>query len=618
MDPQGDSEADFIVVSTSDCTESSLYSSTVFPQASGLTRNAKFFVNSIPSLPSFLGGMRVTELQTSETSRTPTRNYSETIDMQAVDRLVTNYNYYISGGVGGRGGDAQDKGTGGGGGAGHGPTFNVYNSSQGSLSPFFRTIHLGDIKLKEKICLDGQSGLICRRNRGAAVRRMYSAELVAHESGRGTERVTVALYEGDDAEKEWQQDHAKYEEIRHPNILQLYGLVNTKKLCAIVFHEELIPYKQFLHRFESSPILTTYILGYCLTEWAEAVDYHRSNFPMANLEGVYDELPLWIRPATGQLCVDLRLGQGRDNILLNILQEESILRLENISLDDPNAEALVISSLDTNKYHELCYDDPIAQFRRFSISPRRPIWCWLTLYQLDSERGTLLMHTKPLDFGPEVELAWGIYGVREHEVLPNSWMRYLGFKLLFNPSLTFFAFSRHDAHQAHDLYLHLSVYGNSSAFWLAQANYIFSQLQTASDFEDYVLLNQVVFRLRCLHNLSNTQQPDGYLFVCPAEDFRAEENSFKWPDCPAYWSLDPCGTVPLSAEDAEMLGFPMIHIETFVEGFSWKENVYQGLRQFHAGRGFNPDSKDAARHLGYPLLELSSERVSLVECVELK
>ncbi|KAF7326997.1 Kinase-like protein [Mycena sanguinolenta] len=239
-------------MSTSDCTESAPYSSAVFPQAGGLTRNAKLVVNSIGSLPSFQGDTRVTEPQTSETSRIFTGKYSETIAMRAVDGLVTN-NYYINGGVGGSGGGARDHGTGGSGGAGHGPTVYIGETSRETLSPF-QTIRLGDLDLVKELRLDGRSSVV------------------------GQRKVTVAMYQGDSAEKEWRRDQAAYESIRHPNILQLYGLVNTKKLYAMVFHNELVPYEQFRGRFEHSPILTTYIWGYCLTEYEEARYYHSSIF----------------------------------------------------------------------------------------------------------------------------------------------------------------------------------------------------------------------------------------------------------------------------------------------------------------------------------------------------
>jgi hypothetical protein len=98
-----------------------------------------------------------------------------------------------------------------------------------------------------------------------------------------------------------------------------------------------------------------------------------------------------------------------------------------------------------------------------------------------------------------------------------------------------------------------------------------------------------------------------YLFLCPAEDFQIGSLSFRWPECPAYWSLDPSGVERLSMEDAIALGFPAISLSTEIEGRSWDASVYAGLRQFHQVKGFDPDSQDVVRHLGEPLCQLASE-----------
>ncbi|KAJ7687125.1 hypothetical protein B0H17DRAFT_939679, partial [Mycena rosella] len=79
----------------------------------------------------------------------------------------------------------------------------------------------------------------------------------------------------------------------------------------------------------------------------------------------------------------------------------------------------------------------------------------------------------------------------------------------------------------------------------------------------------------------------------------------------AYWSLDPTGVKRLSAEAAESLGFPSFEFEMLVFGKSWGTNVYDGLRQFHEAKGFDPCSQDIARHLGCPLFQLS-DRIDAV------
>ncbi|KAJ6555820.1 hypothetical protein B0H19DRAFT_1376843 [Mycena capillaripes] len=58
--------------------------------------------------------------------------------------------------------------------------------------------------------------------------------------------------------------------------------------------------------------------------------------------------------------------------------------------------------------------------------------------------------------------------------------------------------------------------------------------------------------------------PAGFLFLCPTEDFRTGQFSFWWPECPAYWSLDPLGNERLTAEEATELGFPTFQLSTKV------------------------------------------------------
>jgi hypothetical protein len=101
--------------------------------------------------------------------------------------------------------------------------------------------------------------------------------------------------------------------------------------------------------------------------------------------------------------------------------------------------------------------------------------------------------------------------------------------------------------------------------------------------------------------------PEGYLFLCPAEDFQVGPNLYRWPDCPAYWSLDPSGTNRLTLEDARNAGFPSFDMMTGIQVISWDESVYAGTRQVHEAKGYDPYSQDVARHLGRPLYQLSNE-----------
>jgi hypothetical protein len=126
-----------------------------------------------------------------------------------------------------------------------------------------------------------------------------------------------------------------------------------------------------------------------------------------------------------------------------------------------------------------------------------------------------------------------------------------------------------------------------------------------------VCVDGLAFALRCLPSLFNTHEPEGYLFVCPPEDVRAGD-WLRWPDCPAYWSLNPSGASRLRAEDPRILGF-IIHIETTIYGSSWDETVYDELRLKHRGRGWDTDR---SRDISVMLLKLSTDAKTLLACSE--
>ncbi|KAJ7104879.1 hypothetical protein C8R44DRAFT_886905 [Mycena epipterygia] len=140
--------------------------------------------------------------------------------------------------------------------------------------------------------------------------------------------------------------------------------------------------------------------------------------------------------------------------------------------------------------------------------------------------------------------------------------------------------------------------------WLSQANHVFSQLAIPPKHEDCFLVHYVQYRLRLSGPLENLLE--GYLFLCPLEDLRSNDGTWLvTTECPAYWSLNSSGGHRLCPEDASNLGFPSLEFTMQAEVSSWPENVYAALSRFHAGKGFDPNSQDIARHLGHPTLELS-------------
>ncbi|KAJ7211459.1 hypothetical protein C8J57DRAFT_1483851 [Mycena rebaudengoi] len=138
--------------------------------------------------------------------------------------------------------------------------------------------------------------------------------------------------------------------------------------------------------------------------------------------------------------------------------------------------------------------------------------------------------------------------------------------------------------------------------WLAQANHIFDSAKIPSKYGDYGFIYWVKYSL----NLCEANDiPHGYLFLCPLQDLRGScPSEFRYPACPAYWSLDPSGTQRLGSEEAERLGFPSFTLRTSIWIYSWDDLAYAGIAEFHQAKCFDPYSQDVARELGYPLFEV--------------
>ncbi|KAJ7814756.1 hypothetical protein B0H14DRAFT_1415851 [Mycena olivaceomarginata] len=284
-------------------------------------------------------------------------------------------------------------------------TNNIYNPPP-EQSAAFRTIRLGDINLLKEIRINNESGVVGRQSQRTNARRMYySAKIVGGEPGP----MTVAMYQGDDTEEEWRQHITKYESIRHPKIMQLYGLMSTKGLRGLVFHDELIPLPQVLRCFGHSLFLSIYILGYCTLERHEAMRYCRS------MDINTDHSSVWIHPGTGELRVNLVQDP---ELCIGFLGAE-VPRIENVSLDDPHAESTIISALDHGDFYVLCS----------SVFSMRELWDVFIPTETLIPLGTVLRLDPPLK-ASRITDPLGIDGANldihlEHngEVLPGAWIR---------------------------------------------------------------------------------------------------------------------------------------------------------------------------------------------------
>ncbi|KAJ6566391.1 hypothetical protein B0H19DRAFT_709837 [Mycena capillaripes] len=243
---------------------------------------------------------------------------------------------------------------------------------------------------------------------------------------------------------------------------------------------------------------------------------------------------------------------------------------------------MILESLTLRKYHQICALH-LDRYRSTTIAT-----------PIHVDQGTVVLWPSTNRFEDSVAIAfspnvnvypgqWEATGGTPGERTEGGWTRF-STSDVFDSTLTLRCF--------------LDFFERES--WLTQADYIFSRLHMTSNFEDCVLLDQVDFEVKIL---PTTDEPrTGFLFLCPEKDFQIGPFSFCWPDCPAYWSLDPSGVERLSAEEATDFGFPSLELTTRIVGYSWETSVYAGIREFQRAKGFDPESQDVARHLGHQLL----------------
>ncbi|KAJ7642273.1 hypothetical protein FB45DRAFT_1000600 [Roridomyces roridus] len=167
--------------------------------------------------------------------------------------------------------------------------------------------------------------------------------------------------------------------------------------------------------------------------------------------------------------------------------------------------------------------------------------------------------------------------------MQSGWVRFHSFQIC-NKSIGTFIFCPNNFHLVQS--------------WLSQANGIFDLLNLQSDYDCYVLVQKLHFQV----NVSAPRwqdAPAGYLFLCLPGNLQTGPMSFRWPENSCFWSLEPSGTVPLRAEEAQRRGFPAITFHTTLLGYFFDDSVYAGLRDFHMAKELRED-------LNVPLFVVSS------------
>ncbi|KAK7021348.1 hypothetical protein VNI00_017451 [Paramarasmius palmivorus] len=108
---------------------------------------------------------------------------------------------------------------------------------------------------------------------------------------------------------------------------------------------------------------------------------------------------------------------------------------------------------------------------------------------------------------------------------------------------------------------------------------------------------------RCDQSELSSTKPNIYLFVQPPPAQFSEIESWLRSQV-SYWSFDEDGVNQMSECTRKRLHLPRVELDfAFVRIHSWPQYVYDALYTWQVARGFDPNTPEFARSLGYPILE---------------
>ncbi|KAJ7465951.1 hypothetical protein FB451DRAFT_1261443 [Mycena latifolia] len=497
------------------------------------------------------------------------------------------------------------------------------NTSESRLKSGLRSICMGDLHLLSET---KQFNIVQMR----AVRRRKTGDLLRYEPQTigmrtiyrvrvfgSTHIMTAVVYHGAQSEQ-WREMLCRAPGIRHPNILQLFGVTSSHDgLDALLYHDDFVPVSEVRKKHRELPLAS------CYSEYSMQNELANARLYWLRATGqllVPEQYTVWIRRSTGRLCLDVSPSQSdfEDRCEIqwktgsHLAPELSMLSSENMDV------RCLTRSLELEDIHVI-----LGHLPRWESS------LLMTQGQGSLSVGSVLgFAAKPdeAQLGSVLELAcfpaceteffaWDEWpGDFNGELMSNGWTRF---------DLPGRTLGVH--HIESSLKISQNAWKHAVHSWLSQANHVFSILDNNSrsvQRHSCVLVKDIEFSLSIWYpedeyTLDGTFMTGSfpekiYLFACPldARQVGGRQVLLLPPSNEAfYWSLDPLGADKLTSEEAEKFSLPNVSFAVRLWGCSWNETQYDVLRHFYLNKGYNPASTDATHALHYPLLQVHDESI---------
>ncbi|ESK84593.1 hypothetical protein Moror_13350 [Moniliophthora roreri MCA 2997] len=423
-----------------------------------------------------------------------------------------------------------------------------------------------------------------------------------HGEDKESEFVYIC-YSGRDALEAFRRDFEQFSRARNVHTAQLFGYNDGQfSLPALIFYDALVPVAHIWERNNLSPLICIY-LALLL-----------SLVPIANHDVDLGEV--WVNPRTGALCVGPYVDYPFYRLVMDYTNEDQVStgnhELPFLSLQIYNDSSAIFNLLVQNlgrtaTLYGICENpDYVLE--------------WVAGGELVSMLSSLLggVYSR---IRREIVARWPKKMNERHYrpyrvddvpewVEEDASQRYNG-SVRFAVKLPDIQCLQIQEFTVN--YQPCSEKGGTlcSQAWPMQAHSVLSERGSQEEAEEYSLLRgfSIEFERR------NEQLPPRssefladkvYLFIRAVPYSSASKSIWNtWLQKPKYfWSFDPAGNEEISEAVRCSLGLPSFTARFIVKHLCWSHITYTTIRQLHILKGFDPETRDLARSLDLPLLEI--------------
>ncbi|KAJ7580555.1 hypothetical protein C8J56DRAFT_1058203 [Mycena floridula] len=369
----------------------------------------------------------------------------------------------------------------------------------------------------------------------------------------------IRKYEGL-AAKDWERDLEVFSAVRHPNILQLYGVCDSRHFTALIFHSGHQSTFRDYHLSLSGPSFVTWISG-LLEQYYSAADDLRTHH-------LRPLIPLYNVDHAGQLMVHTFSSCSSDGVIFNPkCFFKSLLE-----------EYYDVLAMTCEMYSSL-------GLTNFNVSMRH-------------QEGTTTLHVpRPYIYGlnnwyPEEAsvLCECMPDMSIRCTIPTSDLHNIQFYQWFAIGVQSAACEPSHAPVIHTFNL-----------WASQVHHLSKQMEI-----NYM---EIQTNIPWYIIISCTATPKITVWTATGAEERLQQCTllYLWFDrtssSDTWWSTDLKGQAVIPTTKIEDAFNISLDIKIYMPEYHIPQQIYSILWDIHKACGFNPESTEIAEYLGYPLLE---------------